>query len=151
VHLRRTLLLFALVLGVTALVASIFHPGERSAAPQPPPAPSVGIAPVHGRSTERVLRFNSRGRAITRRLRQGSEATVTVRVGAAGLVELHGLDLEDTAEPLTPATFDVFANTVGRYPVRFRPAAGGRRKRIGTLVVEPARRGSPLAAPVRSS
>jgi hypothetical protein len=150
-HLRRVVLLFAGVLAASALVASLFHPTERAARPQAPPSGSAPGPAAQRAPAEPVVSFDARARPAIHRLGQGASARVTVRVARAGLVALRGLDLEDAAEPLTPATFDVLADSPGRYPVWFEPAAGGRPGRIGTLVVEPARRHGPRGAPVRAS
>jgi hypothetical protein len=150
-HLRRALLLFAVVLAASALVASLFQPTEQPARPQPPtsgsaPGPTAQRAPA-----ERAASFDARRTPVTRRLRQGASVRLTVRVERAGLVALRGLDLEDAAEPLTPATFDVLLDTPGRYAVWFIPSAGGRPRKIGMVVVEPARRHAALPTPVRAS
>jgi hypothetical protein len=150
-HLRRALLLFAVVLAASALVASLLHPAEQPAQPQAPRSGSASGPTAQRAPAERVVSFDARRRPVTRRLRQGASVRLTVRVERAGLVALRGLDLEDAAEPLTPATFDVLVDTPGRYPVWFIPSAGGRPGRIGTLVVEPARRHAALPTPVRAS
>jgi hypothetical protein len=150
-HLRRALLFFAVVLAASALVASLFHPTEQAAQPQAPPSGSPPGSAAQRPPAERVLSFDARRRPVTRRLEQGESVRVRVRVERAGLVALRGLDLEDAAEPLTPATFDVLADTPGRYPVWFAPAGGARPARIGTLVVEPARGHAARPAPVRAS
>jgi hypothetical protein len=58
---------------------------------------------------------------------------VTVEVPRAGQVELQGLDLFDSAEPGTPAEFDLFLGKTGRYSVQFLPI-GQPARRLGTLV-----------------
>jgi hypothetical protein len=137
VHLRRALILFAVVLGLAGLAAAVSKPGAHHGAgtstsqglPEATPAPQPeGAAPVR-------LGFSDRGKPRTQRLRVGLAATVIVTVHVAGDVELHGLGLTLPAEPLTPARFDVLASQPGRYAVRFTPAAQGATKTIGVLRV----------------
>ena len=125
-HLRRALLLFAVVLGVAALLASLTG-GERGADEPSEPAttsvlPELGPAPA-ARGPEQ-LRFTQGGKRERRKLDPGRAATVTVEVKKPGQVELAGLGLTATAEPLTPARFDVLTRRAGRYEVRFTPVSG---------------------------
>ena len=134
VELRRALLLFAIVLGVAAIVTSVSRP-ERAQrddgrglpdASEPAPAPRpVGERPAS-------LTFTA-AEPATRRLEAGRPATVTVKVPAPGQVELPGLRLSASAEPLTPARFEVLERRPGRYRVRFAPAEGGEARTAGTL------------------
>ena len=59
---------------------------------------------------------------------------ITVTTAQAGEAGVMGLT--DTAEPGTPASFDVLAPSAGRYPVTFT-AELGRAQRIGTIDVVP--------------
>jgi hypothetical protein len=132
-HLRRALLLFALVLGVSALVASLAPPPpERRSTPKRPTP--TGEAP-QAQPRERLggpARVDF-GRG-TKRVDVPAHVIVTVRVPQAGHVELSGLDQVGSAEPGTPATFDLFLGQPGRYAVAFAPARGGAPRRLGTLV-----------------
>jgi hypothetical protein len=65
---------------------------------------------------------------------QGDHALVQVSATQPGEAAVMGLT--DTAEPGTPATFDVLAGTPARYPVTFTPALGSARQ-IATVRVEP--------------
>ncbi len=58
-------------------------------------------------------------------------------VEAAGTVEIPRLGLSASAEPLTPARFDVLPTEPGRYELRFVPAAGDESRPAGTLTVRP--------------
>jgi hypothetical protein len=82
-----------------------------------------------------VLRFNPGGRREVRELPVGRAATVVVGVHSAGQAELPGLGDIRPAEPSTPASFDIFTNQPGSFPVIFHPAGGGRTERVGTLRV----------------
>jgi hypothetical protein len=145
VHLRRALLLFAIVLGIAALVGAIAAPPDEDApnapdtvAEAPPPTaaerttPRASAREVPGQPT---LRFAAGGRPERRELGRDRSATVTVRVPAAGLVELAGLEATEPAQPETPARFELLGERPGRYPVLFTPAGEETFERVGTLVV----------------
>jgi hypothetical protein len=142
VHLRRALLLFAIVLGLAAVAASVSRPGEESppTAPTAPQAPETGRAPTVAPGTDTVgeplaeLTFLA-GAGNRRRLQAGRPATLFVEVGEPGQVDLPDLGLTATAEPFTPARFEVLISQPGRYPILFTPASGDEQRRIGTLVV----------------
>jgi hypothetical protein len=144
VHLRRALLLFAIVLGLAAIAASVSRQpeesGERAERPPPPPpteteeTPSVSPGTTPARSTDE-LTFNAE-RERSRSLDGGQPATVFVEVDQPGLVEIPDLGLSAPAEPLTPARFDVLVSDPGTYRIIFTPAAGDAAKPAGVLVVE---------------
>jgi hypothetical protein len=139
-QLRRSLLLFAILLGLAALAASIASPGRegRRSRPSPPPgseppqASSPSAAP-----DESTVRFVAGGRPATRTLATGQAADVTVAVREAGQVELEGLGLTQAAEPVTPASFQVLVERPGRFEVRFDPAGQRGSSLVGTLVARP--------------
>jgi hypothetical protein len=134
VHLRRALLLFAIVLGLAAVAASVSRTDRTRPAPSPPSQAitTETAAPDPG---SRVLRFDQAGRREVRKLRVGQAATVVVKVAQAGQVELEQLGGIRPAEPATPASFDVFADRRGSFPVIFHPGAGGPVERVGALRV----------------
>jgi hypothetical protein len=136
VHLRRALLLFAIVLGLAAIVASVSRTDRGSQSG--PPRPRAGEEPRRSppRAAEAVLvRFATGERRAVRRLAVGRPAVVSVTAGQAGLVSIPGLGLSRSAEPGTPARFDVFQTEPGRFGVVFSPAGSERQKRVGTLVL----------------
>jgi hypothetical protein len=136
VHVRRALLLFAIVIGLAALAAALSQPSreprsERAPAAAPearPVLPRTGPLPDQ-------LRFSARREGTTRRLPLGRRATVSVAVDEPGQVELTGLGLTADADSLTPARFEVFAYRAARVEVRFRPAGRGESERLGLLVL----------------
>jgi hypothetical protein len=141
VHLRRALLLFALVLGLAALVASLSQPPRESR--QQPPRQARGAptaTPLAPGPTPAAVEFALSERPRTRRLGVGRPAVVTVEVPKAGQVEILGLGLSATAEPLTPARFDVLSSRPGRYEVRFTPAGSLESRKLGTLLIDPSAR-----------
>jgi hypothetical protein len=133
VHLRRALLLFAVVLAVAALAATISAPRnseqrEQAATQEASPPPRGALPPAE-------LRLPTKAGADTAKLRAGTSALLSVAVGAPGLVEIPGLGLAEAAEPTTPATFDVLTRRTGRYEVRFTRAGSDEARRIGALIV----------------
>jgi len=137
VHIRRALLLFAVVLGLAALVASLSRPVEdrreettpsESSGPAtatPSPAPSVPSAVIFDVAKDQ-----------TRKVTQGSAATIEVSVPEPGTVAIPDLGLSAPAEPLTPARFDILATDAGRFELVFAPSAGESTPRpAGELVV----------------
>ena len=135
-ELRRALLLFAIVLGLAAIVTAVSRPPERAqrdeeaATPSERPDPTARPAP--DRHTAASISFSA-AKPRTERLDAGRPATVTVKVSVPGQVELPSLGLSATAEPLTPARFEVLENGPGRHAVRFTPARGGEARNAGTL------------------
>ena len=139
-HVRRALLLFAIVLGLAAIATAISQPpreretgdGGRSGArptATPNPAPAGGLPSVQ-------VRFPASERPVRRRLEVGRAATVSVAVAQPGEVSLPELGLTSYAEPLTPARFEVLAEEPARVGVWLTPAGASSRRRAGTLVIE---------------
>ena len=141
-HLRRALLLFAIVLALAAVAASVSRPredsGERTESTSPPPAdrdepPALSPGPAVDAGTAEVTFDVTKDQ--TRRLPTGS-ASVAVEVDEPGEVEIPGLGLSAAADPLTPALFEIFSSTAPA-TISFTPAAGNESRAAGTLVVEP--------------
>jgi hypothetical protein len=147
VHLRRALLLFAIVLGLAAIAASLSRPSNQPRQNPPPTTPSPmrtekpqlapGGASASGPPEPLLL---SAKRHETRHLRAGQPATLEVAVDEPGQVQLAALGMSSTAEPHTPARFDILVRDQGRYPVNFTPSGGDETRPAGTLIVtEPKR------------
>jgi hypothetical protein len=146
-HLRRALLLFAIVLGMAALVASLSRPIEsrdgQSTAPlraEPrtsPGPPTAKPGPTRGEGTggrPQTVSFDAAADE-SRKLEAGTAATVMVSVSEAGSVAIPDMGLTAAADQFTPASFDVFAARPGRYRLVFTPAAGEESEPAGKLVV----------------
>jgi hypothetical protein len=142
VHLRRALLLFAIVLGLAAVAASVSRPpeesGEQAERPNPPPATereqlAPGTATTSGPTVELV--FDAE-REQVRRLDSGQPATVVVEVDEPGLVEIAQLGLSAPAQPLTPARFPVLVREPDRLMIVFTSVADDTPKPAGVLAVE---------------
>jgi hypothetical protein len=141
VHLRRALLLFAIVLGLAAFAASVSRPGDESRDSErnasPPPAQSEPtVSPGTAGQPSVTLRFNA-AREQTRRLEAGRAATLEVSVDEPGQVEIPLLGLAAPAEPVTPARFEIFVSETRRYPIDFTPATSDESVPAGVLVVTP--------------
>jgi hypothetical protein len=139
VHLRRALLLFAIVLGLAAIAASVSRPGDsadRTATSRTAPGATEPPAAVPGTDVPPPVEVTfPAGDRSTQRIEAGQAATVLVEVEEAGQVDISGLGMSATAEPLTPARFEVLTSATGRYPITFEPAGGDAQSRAGTLVV----------------
>jgi FlaG/FlaF family flagellin (archaellin) len=150
VHLRRALLLFAIVLGVAALAASFSRSGNSGDPLAPPdptqtqtqtqtesetaPSAAPGDSPVSTDATPVTLEFDA-AEDQTRRLERGVAANIEVSVDAPGLVSIPLLGVSAPAEPITPARFDLLVSQAGTYPVVFTPAQGDEEREVGTLEV----------------
>ena len=138
-HLRRALLLFAIVLGLAAIAASISRPANVDDE-KPPTTAEAGstpsVVPGPGQGEPADVTFDAAAPRV-RKLDAGRAATVTVAVDAAGIVEIPALGISATAEPVTPARFDVLPDQPGRYRIRFIPADGDEGRPAGTLIVRP--------------
>jgi hypothetical protein len=149
VHLRRALLLFAIVLGLAAIAASVSRPPddspERAARPAPPPAtereetPTIAPGSATPAEPTKELMFDAE-REQDRRLDVGQPATVVVEVGEAGLVEIPQLGVSAPAEPLTPARFEVLVHEARTLMIVFTPVEDDTPRPAGVLVVDEPRR-----------
>ena len=140
-HLRRALLLFAIVLGMAALVASLSRPIDNPHRQAPPPRPVTGAetvaprpAPASARDLPRTVTFEAAADQ-SRRMRAGEAATIEVAVNEPGSVEIPNMGLTAAADPVTPAQFDVLATRPGRYRLLFTPAGRESSEPAGKLVV----------------
>jgi hypothetical protein len=139
VHLRRALLLFAIVLGLAAVAASVSRPRDddspattdRQQSQTPDRSRLQGEAAPGSVDVTFVV-----DHARAHRIDAGQAATVVVEVPEAGQVSIDSLGMTSTAEPTTPASFDVLTSAAGRYPITFTPAGSSESLSAGTLVVE---------------
>jgi hypothetical protein len=141
VHLRRALLLFAIVLGMAALAASLSRPLEPRKSPQEAREPRdrgpATVAPRPAPKLPALLSFEAT-QDESMRMRAGDAATVEVTVPEAGTVAIPGMGLSAAADRFTPARFDVYASRPGRYALVFTPAVGELTEPAGRLVVRSA-------------
>jgi hypothetical protein len=133
--LRRAILLFALVLGLTALAAAV-SPSSKSGSAGPTPAPGTRPAPV----LPRTVAFQSResGLPQIRRALTGEHLLLTVSSSEGGLVTIPRLGRTDSVTPAAPARFDLLGPQAGRYDVLLQLGGGpSEPRRVGTLVTRP--------------
>jgi hypothetical protein len=139
VHLRRALFLFAIVLGMAALAASLSRPAEDRSPQEPPPPSRSGsgpatVAPVPSPELREPVSLDATARE-SRRIRVGEAATLEVSVDEPGSVEIPGLGLSTTADPLTAARFEVLPSRPGEYEIVFTPSDDRTPRPAGELVV----------------
>ncbi len=135
-HLRRALLLFALVLGMTALAASIAPPPPEQEAAPTGPATTV---PTTADSEEMQLAFKfpvGRRAPPTRRVEPDTPLIVTVSSDEPGQVSIPKLGRTTSVTPNDPARFSLLAPDPGRYEVTLTPTVGGEPHRLGTIASE---------------
>ena len=137
-HLRRALLLFAIVLGLAALVTSVSRPPRDSAQRNRSEARARPQAvPLEGPDVpaETEVRLPPSGGRRTVTLGLDQAVTLLVSVPEAGQVQLEELGLSAAAQPLTPARFDLLIDEPGVYPAVFTPAGSEVSRGLGRLVV----------------
>jgi hypothetical protein len=138
--LRRATLLFALILGLTALVATVTPSrddgnsgGSVALAPAAPVSPSTALA----RQIPLDTRHRSHGRARIVRARENEHVVVSVLASSGGLATIPDLGRTETVSAAAPGLFDLLAPPPGRYDVMFEPAGSAEPRRVGTLVTRP--------------
>jgi hypothetical protein len=135
VHVRRAILLFALVLGLAALAAAV-SPSRQPAAPAlAPPPPGSGSGGTET-GAARQLTFSAGGKRVSR-VREGEHLLVSVASEAGGIATIPRLGLTAAIAPAAPAQFDLLAPSPGRYDVLVSESDGSRPRRVGTLVSRP--------------
>ena len=133
---RRFLLLVAVLMGLTALAASLAprepllrEQGQRAATPTPTPTPS----PVPDKAVQPVARTIDADENPKRvSVRQGQ--IVQLMVLSSEVDSVMVLDEIEPVEEESPAEFDILADEPGEYPITLLDAD----RRVGTLVVRPA-------------
>jgi hypothetical protein len=133
VHLRRAILLFALVLGLAALAAAV-SPSRDTGPPTPALAPPAGQQGADG-ATHR-LAFAVGGKRV-RRAREGEHVVVSVASEAGGVATIPRLGRTASVSPTAPAQFDLLAPPPGRYDVMITASGASEPQLVGTLVTRP--------------
>ena len=121
--------MFALVLGLTALAASIAPPPSKDDSPATPPPNTRPVAPA----TEITLHAPPTVPARGYRVGRDDHVVVSVVAAEGGQVEIPKLGQVMSVGEDATAEFDLLDLAVGRYDVLFEPALGAP-VRIGTLV-----------------
>ena len=136
---RRLLVLFAVLLGVTALVTALaprptVKPRPESASvATPTPTPSSTAA---GRTTRRLVRTVSADAGKPRarvRARAGDVLALTVKGDVLDGVEITGLGKLEPIEPGSPARFEMLLDGPGEFPITLLDAG----RSVGLIDVRP--------------
>ena len=137
-HLRRALLLFAIVLGLAALASSLSRQADRQADEAdvtPPVTETAEPAPAPGAAVEDALRLPGPGGKRRAVLDAGQARTLLVSVTAPGEVDIPDLGLSAPGTPLTPARFELLRDEPGSFAVTFTPAGTNESRTLGRLEV----------------
>jgi hypothetical protein len=134
VHLRRAILLFALVLGLTALAAAVSpsrNTGRQLTGPPPTPPSAAPVA--------RTISFTAGtdGQPTLRTARTGEHVVVSVSSEAGGVVTIPRAGRTASVSSADPARFDLLAPAPGRYDVLFATSGLDEPRRVGSLVTRP--------------
>ena len=139
---RRLLVVFAVLLGLTALVTSLAPrptarpDGTGAGAVTAAPSASPTASPQSPKSSRRIERTISAdvGRPRARvRARAGDVLALTVRGDVLDGVEIAGLGKLEPVEPGSPARFEMLLDTPGEYRVSL---VDGKRA-VGLIQVAP--------------
>lgn len=97
--------------------------------------PSASAAPSEEHAT---IEMASGGGRENPKLQQGQPGALVVSVDTPGQVEIPKLGLLQSAEPLTPARFELLVQDAATYEVVLRPAEpGAPTKTVGSLRIVP--------------
>jgi hypothetical protein len=132
---RRLIILVAVLMGLTALAATVAPPPEsqrRGAreTPSPSPAPTTP-----GDPGELALTVDAAERPQQVQAAVGDSIGLEVRAELIDTVVIDGLDAVEAVEPDSPARFELFADAPGRYPIRLLDAD----RQLGELVISSVR------------
>jgi hypothetical protein len=130
---RRFLLLVAVLMGLTALAASI-APREplvrERGGPSPTPTPTPPVEANAVRTVDKKISVDSGHARVV--VREGDFVHLEVHATAVDTVEL--MDQFQPFEADSPAVFDLLADQPGNHPITLLDAD----RRVGTLVVRAA-------------
>jgi hypothetical protein len=139
VQLRRILLLFALVLGLSALAASLAPPPDDTPERAEEPFMDAAPSPEHPPRRLRLSVPTGNDTPPTRRAAPGTRVALEVAVSRAGEVAIDDLGLRQSADPRTPARFEFLATGARPVAVVFHPVRG-RARLAGRLEFRPRER-----------
>lgn len=123
---RRLLIALALLMVITALAAALAP--RRSSLSETPAPTSPAVAQAAAEPVEKTLDAQADGQRIDAKV--GQIVRITVNTDQLDSVELGDLGTE-TADPESPARFEILADTPGTYPIELLQAE----RQIGELVV----------------
>ena len=125
---RRLLIVLAVLLGLTALAAGVAPRQALDPDPPPPVAAAPTPSPSSG-TVQKSLDAQSTGQRIDAKL--GQLVTITVKSDTLETVTLDQYG-DQTAEPDSPAMFELLADAAGSYPITLDDG-----QEIGTLEIKP--------------
>jgi hypothetical protein len=132
---RRILVLVAVLMGLTALAASLTpapQPLRRGA--QPPGAAATPqaaqTAPTPGTRTV-TARLSADGRPRRISARTGDTVTLDISAGAPDTVIIDDLAVSEPVDRDSPAHVEIYADTAGRFPIVLLDSG----RRIGALEI----------------
>jgi hypothetical protein len=122
---RRLIILVAVLMGLTALAASVAPPprterGGRAAAPTPSPT-ATAAPPAPSGPSSRTVTARIDVDAVPSapvRARVGDTVVLDVSGDVVGAVVVSGLPAIEPINPDTPAHLELFADAPGRFPIR---------------------------------
>jgi hypothetical protein len=128
---RRFLILVAVLMGLTALAASVAprQPVERDRQSEGSPTPAPAGSPTFV-TVEKELSVGDEAERVS--VREGEVVELTISGPERGSVML--LNRIDAIDPHSPARFSLLAGVPGEYPIKLLEAD----REIGTLVIEEA-------------
>jgi hypothetical protein len=138
VHLRRAILLFALVLGLTALAAAVSPSRQGTIGSGSGVGPAAPVPASEAMPRQIVLDTRrARGRSQVLHARPNEHVVVSVLASSGGLATIPRLGRIATVSPAAPGRFDLLLPAAGRYDVMFEASDSNEPRRVGTLVTRP--------------
>jgi hypothetical protein len=137
---RRLLVLVAVLMGLTALAASLSPPpgqtgrGSTATATPTPALPAAPTVTATGRSGGVVrARISASRGSLPRVVRAGRDDLVELVIAGdvVDTVAIDGLAVLEPIDPDSPARVELYADRTGQFPIRLVEAG----RRIGTLRV----------------
>jgi hypothetical protein len=123
---RRLLIALALLMAITALAAGL-APRESAQREDASPTPSASVAPA-AEPVEATLDAQSEGQRVQAEV--GQIVRIVVNTDELASVQLGDLGTE-TADPESPARFELLADEPGTYPIELLEAE----RQIGVLEI----------------
>ena len=123
---RRLLIALALLMAITALAAGL-APRESALRDDPSPTPAASAGPA-AEPVEATLDAQSEGQRVEAKV--GEIVRIVVESDELDSVELAELGTE-TADPESPAVFELLAEVPGTYPIQLLEA----KRQIGELEI----------------
>jgi hypothetical protein len=139
---RRLLLLVAVLMGLTALAASVAPrdtgtdepptpPGRPGTVVEPTQTPELAPAAPHEDMVEETLSAAKGASPVRVRARPGQTVKLDVQGRVFDEVALIGLDQVEAIAPEAPAHFELYLDQPGRFEIRLLQA----NRRLGELLV----------------